>query len=552
MVQEKYKRSLQQMNNWWHGLTLSKKLQIPIQLALLLVLTSAQIWVSKQFDTKMVQSATQNIQSSAMQTFLTLNGMMLNGTISQVDSRATFLKKMASQDEVTDFHLVRGKAVADSFGEGLPQENLGDEIDRVAISSNKIQTIHQAGENPSIRVVVPLAAEKNFHGTNCIQCHVVAEGTVLGAISLTVNLKNEEKELRRLNILLWSGQACLQVFLFILIGALIRNVVSPAHKLEQTMVLIKASGDLSKRAPVESKDEIGRIAGVFNTLLENFQQIVREVHMHAEDVNNSAMLLGSSSQQVAENSRDQSSAAKKTATAVGVMSGSIDSVSGVTEKVANLSKESLNRAIVGQQNLQRMVAEINSVETAVKQMAGSVDAFVKSSRSITDMTQQVRDIAEQTNLLALNAAIEAARAGEQGRGFAVVADEVRKLAEKSAQSASQIDEVTKTLGEQSKQVELSVQSGLQSLLTSQEHIQSVSSVFVESNKSVAGVSEGVDNITASVNEQKHANQEITNNIENIAQMAQSNSTAVQRTVEAAQAMEKMAVSLKETVGRFKV
>jgi methyl-accepting chemotaxis protein len=540
------------MNSWWHGLALSNKLQIPIQLALLLVLTVAQIWISKEFETKMLQSAKQNIHSSAMQTFLTLNGMMLNGTISQVESRATFLKKMASQDYVTDFHLVRGKSVADSFGAGLSEENVADEIDRVAISSNKIQTIHQAGEKPSIRIVVPLTAEKNSHGTNCIQCHVVAEGTVLGAISLTVNLNNEEKELSRLNILLWGGQAALQVFLFILIGALIRNVVSPAHMLEQTMVLIKASGDLSKRAPVESEDEIGRIAGVFNSLLENFQQIVREVHTHAENVSNSAVLLGSSSQQVAENSRHQSTAAKKTATAVGVMSGSIDSVSEVTEKVASLSKESLNRANVGQQNLQHMVEEINSVETAVRQMAGSVEAFVISSRSITDMTQQVRDIAEQTNLLALNAAIEAARAGEQGRGFAVVADEVRKLAEKSAQSASQIDEVTKTLGEQSKQVELSVQSGLQSLQTSQAHIQSVASVLAESNQSVAGVSKGVDNITDSVNEQKHANQEITNNIENIAQMAQSNSAAVQRTVEAAQAMEKMAVSLKETVGRFKV
>jgi methyl-accepting chemotaxis protein len=375
---------------------------------------------------------------------------------------------------------------------------------------------------------------------------------VLGTISITVNLKKEVKELSRLNILLWGGQAALQAFLFFLIGTLIRSVVSPARKLEQTMVLIKSSGDLSKRAPVESKDEIGRIAGVFNGLLENFQQIVREVHLHAEDVSNSAILLGSSSKQVAENSRQQSTAAKKTADAVGVMSGSIDSVSRVTEKVANLSRESLNRANVGQQNLQLMVEEIQSVEVAVKQMAGSVEAFVISSRSITDMTQQVRDIAEQTNLLALNAAIEAARAGEQGRGFAVVADEVRKLAEKSAQSASQIDEVTKTLGEQSKQVEQSVQSGLQSLLTSQEHIQSVASVLAESNQSVAGVSKGVDDITASVNEQKHANLEITNNIENIAKMAQGNSISVQSTVEAAQAMEKMAVSLKETVGRFKI
>ena len=540
------------MNGWWQGLSLRNKLQIPIQLALLVVLTTAQIWITKQFESKMIQSATQNLQNSAMQTFLALNGMMLNGTISQADSRATFLKKMTSQDEVTDFHLVRGKPVADSFGQGLPEENSGDEIDRLAISSNKNQIIQQDGNKPNIRVVVPLAADKSFHGTNCIQCHVVAEGTVLGAISLTGNLENEVKEMNKLNILLWGGQAGLQIFLFFLIGALIRNVVEPAHKLEQTMLLIKASGDLSKRAPVGSKDEIGRMADVFNEMLENFQKIIREVHTHAEDVSNSAKQLGSSSHQVAENSQSQSTAATKTATAVKVMSESIESVSGVTEKVANLSKESLVRANVGQQNLQQMVEEINCVETAVKEMAGSVAAFVKSSQSITSMTQQVRDIAEQTNLLALNAAIEAARAGEQGRGFAVVADEVRKLAEKSAQSASQIDEVTRTLGDQSKQVELSVQSGLQSLQTSQEHIQVVASVLVQSNQSVTDVSEGVDNITTSVNAQKHASQEIANNIENIAKMAQGNSAAVQKNVEAVKTMEKLAANLKVTAGRFKV
>jgi methyl-accepting chemotaxis protein len=540
------------MNTWWQGLTLRNKLQIPIQLALLVVLTAAQIWLTNQFESKMVQSTTQNAKSSAMQTFLALNGMMLNGSISQTETRAIFLKKMTTQDDVTDFHLVRGKPVADAFGAGLPEENLGDEIDRTAISNNKVQTILQEGEKPSIRIVVPLEAEKNFHGTNCIQCHVVAEGTVLGAVSLTVNLEKEESELSKLNFLLWGGQAGLQIFLFFLIGVLIRSVIAPAHNLEQTMILIKASGDLSKRAPVDSKDEIGRIAGVFNALLESFQQIVREVHAHAEDVSSSAMLLASTSQQVADNSKHQSSAATKTASAVEGMSVSIDSVAGETEKVANLAKESLIRANTGQKNLQQMIEEIARVETAVKQMAESVDAFVKSSQSITNMTQQVRDIAEQTNLLALNAAIEAARAGEQGRGFAVVADEVRKLAEKSAQSASQIDVVTKTLGDQSKQVEKSVQSGLHSLQTSQEHIQSVAAVLVQSSQSVSDVNEGVDNITASVNSQKHASMEIANNIENIASMAHSNNVAVERTVQAVQAMEKLASALKESVGRFKV
>jgi methyl-accepting chemotaxis protein len=337
-----------------------------------------------------------------------------------------------------------------------------------------------------------------------------------------------------------------------MIGGLIRRVIEPARKLEQTMLLIKASGDLSQRAPMDNDDEIGRMAGVFNALLENFQQIVREVHIHADEVSGSAIQLTNSARQVAENSQSQNDAASKTSSAVTAMSISIASVAEATSNVSQLSQESLIRANSGQKNLQQMMGEINRVEAAVKQMAESVEAFIKSSQSITSMTQQVRDIAEQTNLLALNAAIEAARAGEQGRGFAVVADEVRKLAEKSAHSASEIDIVTKALGDQSERVERSVQSGLKSLQTSQQHIQSVATVLAQSNEAVTGVNAGVDNITASVNAQKQSNQEIANNVGEIASMAEGNNIAVQRTVDAVQDMERLAAALKSSVGRFKV
>jgi len=152
----------------------------------------------------------------------------------------------------------------------------------------------------------------------------------------------------------------------------------------------------------------------------------------------------------------------------------------------------------------------------------------------------------------LNAAIEAARAGEQGRGFAVVADEVRKLAEKSAHSATQIDEVTQSLGAQSTKVEKTVQRGMTALQTSQDHVRDVTAILVQSNESVGGVNQGLEEISRSINTQRDATQEIARNVERIASMSQQSNAIVQRTVTAVKGMEQVSANLSSTVGRFKV
>ncbi len=315
--------------------------------------------------------------------------------------------------------------------------------------------------------------------------------------------------------------------------------------------LSSGSGDLTKRLPTASSDEVGATASAFNQFMEKLQTVVRDVRSTSEQVATAASELSAASASVQESSQQQSEAAASTASAVEEMTVSVASVADSAEEVRQLAQQSLAQSHKGNEGLAGLMGEIGAVENAVGEISNAVNEFVRSTASITNMTKQVKDIAEQTNLLALNAAIEAARAGEQGRGFAVVADEVRKLAEKSAQAASQIDAVTQTLASQSMEVEKTIQRGQQSLTSSQDYLENVAVVLATAGDFVSQATQGIDNITASVQEQKAASTDIAQHVEQIAQMAESNSLAVDQTAQEAHHLEQLAHNLNDVVGKFK-
>ncbi|MBU1426925.1 MAG: methyl-accepting chemotaxis protein [Gammaproteobacteria bacterium] len=543
------------MNEWWSSLSIKNKLQIPIQLMLLLVMVVAQRWAFDRYEVRVLEDARNRAVIPADGVFNGLNMMMLNGTISDIEQRRLFVKKMAASSNAEELRLIRGKGLEAQFGTGLAEEQTKDELDRAALDTGKQQSesFEKDGKR-MLRVVEPIAAAQNFRGTgtNCLQCHVVEEGSVIGAVTVSLDMTSEYAAMNKASAVLWVGQIVVQMVLFFLIGWLINQVTRPTRELQQIMLAMQADGDLSRRAIVHSKDEVGQTAMAFNALLDSFTAIIRQVLDGVAKINNTTNHIAITSAEVAGSSRAQSEAVSSTAAAVGAVTVSINSVAENTNVVRGLSEKSLQHTEQGNRSVEEMVHEIQIIENAVQQIALSANEFVESARTIANMTQQVKDIADQTNLLALNAAIEAARAGEQGRGFAVVADEVRKLAEKSAHSASEIDKVTSRLDEKSARVEQSIASGVQSLQSTHKHVEQMSVVLSEAGAAVKESNVGVGEIAVSVGEQGAASNEITRNIEQIAKMAEKNHVAIEQTTTDIAELERMGAELQYAVARFKV
>lgn len=323
-----------------------------------------------------------------------------------------------------------------------------------------------------------------------------------------------------------------------------------AHLLEGGRRL--ADGELAYRIDVGSRDEFADIADSFNRMAASFGEVINTLKSSADNLSRTAGAMNEATRQVAGGSAEQSRLTQETASSANAMSDSIGEVASNAGEVDQIARDGRTKTDEGYKGLTRMQGEIGIVRTAVEQITSSVSEFVRTTLEIRGMTGQVRDIAEQTNLLALNAAIEAARAGEQGRGFAVVADEVRKLAEKSASSASEIDRLTQAINSRSNDVSGAIRRGQESLAASEGFLQAVSNQLSSASESVAKTSEGVDLITAAMRTQADSVRSISGYVARIADMAGQNDAAVASAASEAERLERMSAELRNLIARFRV
>jgi methyl-accepting chemotaxis protein len=312
-----------------------------------------------------------------------------------------------------------------------------------------------------------------------------------------------------------------------------------------------AEGDLSTTIATHPGDTASLLAGM-KQMQVALHDVIARINEAAMRLGDASQSLATTAQQVADGSSQQSDSASSIAASVEEMTVSINLVSDSANTAHTLAEEARRLSIEGAKHVQETVGEMNTIAGSVDASAQVVRQLGAQSQKISGIVGVIREIADQTNLLALNAAIEAARAGEQGRGFAVVADEVRKLAEKTTTSTQEIADM---IGE--------IQHGTQTAVRQME----AGSAQVETGVAVAGATgtamtsiEGgagkvltaVDEISTALKEQAVASNQISQGVEKIAQMTEENSAAVNAVSQAAADLQKLAGDLKANVGRFRL
>jgi methyl-accepting chemotaxis protein len=319
--------------------------------------------------------------------------------------------------------------------------------------------------------------------------------------------------------------------------------------IQQKIILLK-QGDLTQRLPADMKDELGEIATGVNTFVDELQHIVKNTRDSANLVASAAQQLSSAAAQVLDSATHQGEATASVAASVEEFSASIDQVSDSSAEAENKAALSGDCSRHAGIEVANAVEEIRHIEKVVNDASNQIESLGNQAQEISSIINAIKEVADQTNLLALNAAIEAARAGEQGRGFAVVADEVRKLAERTATSAQ---EITSKIGS----IQVQAQNSTQVMRKGNELVtqgvvlaEHAGSSMSQINESSSGVVHAISDISAVLREQKKASSEIARNVEQIAQMSEESAGAVSEVFTAAERLEKLAAALQQEVARF--
>lgn len=313
-----------------------------------------------------------------------------------------------------------------------------------------------------------------------------------------------------------------------------------------------ADGDLTSKLQIEKDDEIGKLFNGFNNAVNNIKHMITRVNEAIHSTAISTVEISASTEQMAASSAEQSTQVIEVAGALEEMTQTILETANNANNVSKAAEEARDQANFGVSKIIENKQGTERIIASTRKTGEIITSLAEKSDQIGEITQVINEIADQTNLLALNAAIEAARAGEHGKGFAVVADEVRKLAERTSQATSEIAEMVNQVQEEAKDADNSMIEARKAVEAGMELTEKVSEILEKILNSAKMVSSEVEQVATANNQQSATAEEISRNVESISNRASQTSEGVNQIANSANDLNSLTDNLKKMIERFKV
>jgi methyl-accepting chemotaxis protein len=520
------------LSDSWAKMGLQLKLQILIQGFLIVILVAAQLWLSNKIEQRTLHAAedrTVTMADGVVNSLNTLMSVQVDGkdVISDEKARTVFLKQVGISEGIKELRVVRGKG-NDEFGPGLAIEKPMDAIDNEVLASGKpfYKLSRDDKGTSSLRAVIPYIAHKEFRTSKCLDCHAVNEGTVLGAVSVIMDVTEDVAEIKQMESIIWLGQGLLQIVLFFVIREIVRRQLKQlgAEPIEATRLAQSvAEGDLTTRITIKPGDNHSMMAQLLH-MQQSLTGIVSKVRMGSESVATASAEIAQGNQDLSARTESQASALEETAASMEQLGSTVKQNADSARQANQLAMSASTVAVKGGE--------------VVGQVVDTMKGINESSHRISAIISVIDGIAFQTNILALNAAVEAARAGEQGRGFAVVATEVRSLAGRSAEAAKEIKSL--------------ISASVERVEHGTTLVDQAGATMMEVVQAIKRVTDIMAEITAASNEQALGVAQIGEAVSQMDQATQQNAALVEEMAAAASSLKSLAEELVDTVSVFKL